>query len=143
MRFWKNSKVNGEDSKLKFWSEANFKIFDSIANNMIHFNILDALIDVCFFFFFPPDIMMYENLWYGEIMLQSTFTSQLLNLGNCSALNPEECKIVHKFSPKITVKYLFKVVHFIWNAYKYTGWNKNVNDWELQNTAVTFYRNSY
>ncbi|XP_072725532.1 shieldin complex subunit 2 isoform X2 [Ciconia boyciana] len=36
------------------------------------------------------DIMMYENLWCGEIMLQSTFTSQLLNLGNCSALNPEE-----------------------------------------------------
>ncbi|XP_063195442.1 shieldin complex subunit 2 isoform X1 [Chroicocephalus ridibundus] len=36
------------------------------------------------------DIIMYENLWYGEIMLQSTFTSQLLNLGNCSALNPEE-----------------------------------------------------
>ncbi|NXX54310.1 SHLD2 protein, partial [Scopus umbretta] len=27
------------------------------------------------------DIIMYENLWYGEIMLQSTFTSQLLNLG--------------------------------------------------------------
>ncbi|XP_005153697.2 shieldin complex subunit 2 [Melopsittacus undulatus] len=37
------------------------------------------------------DIVMYENLWCGEIMLQSTFTSQLLNLGNCSALNPEEC----------------------------------------------------
>ncbi|XP_032551437.1 shieldin complex subunit 2 isoform X2 [Chiroxiphia lanceolata] len=36
------------------------------------------------------DIMMYENLWCGEIMLQSTFTSQLLNLGNCSTLNPEE-----------------------------------------------------
>ncbi|XP_072197103.1 shieldin complex subunit 2 isoform X1 [Excalfactoria chinensis] len=36
------------------------------------------------------DIMMYENQWYGEIMLQSTFTSQLLNLGNYSALNPEE-----------------------------------------------------
>ncbi|XP_075361351.1 shieldin complex subunit 2 isoform X3 [Mycteria americana] len=36
------------------------------------------------------DIMMYENPWCGEIMLQSTFTSQLLNLGNCSALNPEE-----------------------------------------------------
>ncbi|KAM6348099.1 shieldin complex subunit 2 isoform 2-T2 [Alca torda] len=36
------------------------------------------------------DIIMYENLWCGEIMLQSTFTSQLLNLGNCSALNPEE-----------------------------------------------------
>ncbi|NXO04945.1 SHLD2 protein, partial [Rhinopomastus cyanomelas] len=27
------------------------------------------------------DVVMYENLWYGEIMLQSTFTSQLLNLG--------------------------------------------------------------
>ncbi|KAM6390733.1 shieldin complex subunit 2 isoform 2-T4 [Pluvialis apricaria] len=36
------------------------------------------------------DITMCENLWCGEIMLQSTFTSQLLNLGNCSALNPEE-----------------------------------------------------
>ncbi|NXG51192.1 SHLD2 protein, partial [Psilopogon haemacephalus] len=27
------------------------------------------------------DVIMYENTWYGEIMLQSTFTSQLLNLG--------------------------------------------------------------
>ncbi|XP_068255372.1 shieldin complex subunit 2 isoform X2 [Nyctibius grandis] len=36
------------------------------------------------------DIIMYENVWCGEIMLQSTFTSQLLNLGNCSALSPEE-----------------------------------------------------
>ncbi|XP_026707700.1 shieldin complex subunit 2 isoform X2 [Athene cunicularia] len=36
------------------------------------------------------DIIVYENLWCGEMMLQSTFTSQLLNLGNCSALNPEE-----------------------------------------------------
>ncbi|NWV67121.1 SHLD2 protein, partial [Malurus elegans] len=27
------------------------------------------------------DIITYENLWSGEIMLQSTFTSQLLNLG--------------------------------------------------------------
>ncbi|XP_064518551.1 shieldin complex subunit 2 isoform X2 [Pseudopipra pipra] len=36
------------------------------------------------------DIIMYEDLWCGEIMLQSTFTSQLLNLGNCSTLNPEE-----------------------------------------------------
>ncbi|XP_074780450.1 shieldin complex subunit 2 isoform X2 [Athene noctua] len=36
------------------------------------------------------DIITYENLWCGEMMLQSTFTSQLLNLGNCSALNPEE-----------------------------------------------------
>ncbi|NWX96124.1 SHLD2 protein, partial [Nothoprocta ornata] len=27
------------------------------------------------------DIIVYENLWFGEIMLQSTCTSQLLNLG--------------------------------------------------------------
>ncbi|NXM01309.1 SHLD2 protein, partial [Tyrannus savana] len=27
------------------------------------------------------DIMMYENLWCGEIILQSTFSSRLLNLG--------------------------------------------------------------
>ncbi|NWW63926.1 SHLD2 protein, partial [Ifrita kowaldi] len=27
------------------------------------------------------DVTMYENLWCGEVMLQSTFTSQLLNLG--------------------------------------------------------------
>ncbi|KAM6415589.1 shieldin complex subunit 2 [Rhynochetos jubatus] len=36
------------------------------------------------------DVIMYENLWCGEVMLQSTFTSQLLNLGNCSTLSPEE-----------------------------------------------------
>ncbi|XP_053805038.1 shieldin complex subunit 2 [Vidua chalybeata] len=36
------------------------------------------------------DITMCENPWCGEVMLQSTFTSQLLNLGNCSALNTEE-----------------------------------------------------
>ncbi|XP_066410689.1 shieldin complex subunit 2 isoform X3 [Molothrus aeneus] len=36
------------------------------------------------------DIIMSENPWCGEVMLQSTFTSQLLNLGNCSALKTEE-----------------------------------------------------
>ncbi|XP_016155047.1 PREDICTED: protein FAM35A isoform X2 [Ficedula albicollis] len=36
------------------------------------------------------DIIMYENPWCGEVMLQSTFTSQLLNLGNCSSLIPQE-----------------------------------------------------
>ncbi|XP_063262078.1 shieldin complex subunit 2 isoform X2 [Prinia subflava] len=36
------------------------------------------------------DIIMYENHWCGEVMLQSTFTSQLLNLGSCSALSHEE-----------------------------------------------------
>uniref|UniRef100_A0A8C8RML6 Shieldin complex subunit 2 n=1 Tax=Pelusios castaneus TaxID=367368 RepID=A0A8C8RML6_9SAUR len=36
------------------------------------------------------DVTVYENLWYGETMLQSTFTSQLFNLGSCSAINPKE-----------------------------------------------------
>ncbi|XP_041261091.1 shieldin complex subunit 2 isoform X2 [Onychostruthus taczanowskii] len=36
------------------------------------------------------DVIMYENPWCGEVMLQSTFTSQLLNLGNCSALNTQK-----------------------------------------------------
>ncbi|XP_064286252.1 shieldin complex subunit 2 isoform X2 [Passer domesticus] len=36
------------------------------------------------------DIIMCENPWCGEVMLQSTFTSQLLNLGNYSALNTEK-----------------------------------------------------
>lgn len=40
------------------------------------------------------DVIAYENLWCGEVMLQSTFTSQLLNLGNCSALNPKEFNLI-------------------------------------------------
>ncbi|XP_039575688.1 shieldin complex subunit 2 isoform X2 [Passer montanus] len=36
------------------------------------------------------DIIMCENPWCGEVMLQSTFTSQLVNLGNYSALNTEK-----------------------------------------------------
>ncbi|XP_043375652.1 shieldin complex subunit 2 isoform X4 [Dermochelys coriacea] len=36
------------------------------------------------------DVTVFENHWYGEMMLQSTFTSQLFNLGSCSAINPKE-----------------------------------------------------
>uniref|UniRef100_A0A8C3SQW3 Shieldin complex subunit 2 n=2 Tax=Chelydra serpentina TaxID=8475 RepID=A0A8C3SQW3_CHESE len=36
------------------------------------------------------DVTVYENHWYGEMMLQSTFTSQLFNLGSCSAIDPKE-----------------------------------------------------
>ncbi|XP_060097037.1 shieldin complex subunit 2 [Heteronotia binoei] len=45
---------------------------------------------------FPGDIVlltdvgMYENRWAGEILLQSTYTSQLLNLGSCLAIQPNE-----------------------------------------------------
>lgn len=67
----------------------------TVKTSTILFSIIDTAIDKVAFFL--ADIIMYENLWCGEIMLQSTFTSQLLNLGNCLALNPEECKIVvHK-----------------------------------------------
>lgn len=59
----------------------------------MHFYAVNTGVDEVTFSFLT-DVIMYENTWSGEIMLQSTFTSQLLNLGNCSALNPEECKII-------------------------------------------------
>lgn len=44
--------------------------------------------------FFPsfPDVTVYEDHWIGETILQSTFTSQLLNLGSYSSVQSEECK---------------------------------------------------
>ncbi|XP_063163806.1 shieldin complex subunit 2 isoform X2 [Candoia aspera] len=36
------------------------------------------------------DLVVYENHWVGEMMLQSTFTTRLLNLGSCSAINQKE-----------------------------------------------------
>ncbi|XP_015281144.1 PREDICTED: protein FAM35A, partial [Gekko japonicus] len=45
---------------------------------------------------FPGDIILltdvgvYENHWAGETLLQSTYTSQLLNLGSCLAIHPNE-----------------------------------------------------
>uniref|UniRef100_A0ACB8F868 Uncharacterized protein n=1 Tax=Sphaerodactylus townsendi TaxID=933632 RepID=A0ACB8F868_9SAUR len=45
---------------------------------------------------FPGDIVLltdvgvYENRWAEEIMLQSTFTSQLMNLGSCLTIRPNE-----------------------------------------------------
>ncbi|XP_065495479.1 shieldin complex subunit 2 isoform X1 [Caloenas nicobarica] len=61
------------------------------------------------------DIIMYENLWCGEIMLQSTFTSQLLNLGNCSALNPEE------FYPIVDGEVLRGLLAYILSAFPHFG----------------------
>lgn len=44
--------------------------------------------------FFLPflDVTVYEDHWVGETVLQSTFTTQLLNLGSYSSVQPEECK---------------------------------------------------
>ncbi|KFO15323.1 Protein FAM35A, partial [Balearica regulorum gibbericeps] len=61
------------------------------------------------------DIIVYENLWCGEIMLQSTFTSQLLNLGNCSALNPEE------FYPIVDGGVLHGLLAYISSEFPYFG----------------------
>uniref|UniRef100_G1Q2V2 Shieldin complex subunit 2 n=1 Tax=Myotis lucifugus TaxID=59463 RepID=G1Q2V2_MYOLU len=36
------------------------------------------------------DVTVYEDHWVGETVLQSTFTSQLLNLGSYSSVQPEE-----------------------------------------------------
>ncbi|XP_074089258.1 shieldin complex subunit 2 isoform X2 [Macrotis lagotis] len=45
---------------------------------------------------FPGDILLltdvtvHDDQWYGETVLQSTFNSQLLNLGSCSSIQPKE-----------------------------------------------------
>lgn len=44
------------------------------------------------FFFSFLDVTVHENHWIGETVLQSTFTSQLLNLGSYSSVQSEECK---------------------------------------------------
>uniref|UniRef100_A0A8C9F608 Shieldin complex subunit 2 n=1 Tax=Pavo cristatus TaxID=9049 RepID=A0A8C9F608_PAVCR len=61
------------------------------------------------------DIMMYENHWYGEIMLQSTFTSQLLNLGNYSILNPEE------FYPAVNGDVLHGLLAYVSSEFPHFG----------------------
>ncbi|XP_028917238.1 shieldin complex subunit 2 isoform X2 [Ornithorhynchus anatinus] len=40
------------------------------------------------------DVTVYEDQWLGETVLQSTFSSQLLNLGSCSSIQPSECSNV-------------------------------------------------
>ncbi|KAM9380151.1 shieldin complex subunit 2 [Phaethornis superciliosus] len=61
------------------------------------------------------DVLMYENLWCGEIMLQSTFTSQLLNLGNCSALNPKE------FYPVVDGSVLHDLLAYVSSEFPHFG----------------------
>ncbi|XP_063494167.1 shieldin complex subunit 2 isoform X10 [Symphalangus syndactylus] len=40
------------------------------------------------------DVVIHEDQWVGETVLQSTFSSQLLNLGSYSSIQPEECSSV-------------------------------------------------
>lgn len=51
-----------------------------------------------------PDVTIHENHWIGEIILQSTFTSQLLNLGIYSSVQSEECKIQFKYNNLLVFK---------------------------------------
>lgn len=43
------------------------------------------------------DVVLYEDQWIGETVLQSTFTSQLLNLGSYSYVQPEKCKTYFEY----------------------------------------------
>uniref|UniRef100_G1RLR2 Uncharacterized protein n=1 Tax=Nomascus leucogenys TaxID=61853 RepID=G1RLR2_NOMLE len=40
------------------------------------------------------DVVIHEDQWVGETVLQSTFSTQLLNLGSYSSIQPEECSSV-------------------------------------------------
>ncbi|OXB68084.1 hypothetical protein ASZ78_003325 [Callipepla squamata] len=61
------------------------------------------------------DLMMHESQWYGEIILQSTFTSQLLNLGNYSILNPEE------FYPVVNGDVLHSLLAYVSSEFPHFG----------------------
>lgn len=67
------------------------------------------------------DVTIHEDHWVGETVLQSTFTSQLLNLGSYSSVQPEECKTHFKF--KYNNFLVFKV-------YTYTYWEKVALKWQ-------------
>uniref|UniRef100_A0A8C3ST40 Shieldin complex subunit 2 n=1 Tax=Chelydra serpentina TaxID=8475 RepID=A0A8C3ST40_CHESE len=59
------------------------------------------------------DVTVYENHWYGEMMLQSTFTSQLFNLGSCSAIDPKE------FSHVVDVDVLQDLLAYVSSKFAY------------------------
>ncbi|KAM9133444.1 shieldin complex subunit 2 isoform 1-T3 [Pangshura tecta] len=59
------------------------------------------------------DVTVYENHWYGEMMLQSTFTSQLFNLGTCSAIDPKE------FSHVVDVDVLQDLLAYVSSKFAY------------------------
>ncbi|XP_059585800.1 shieldin complex subunit 2 isoform X4 [Alligator mississippiensis] len=59
------------------------------------------------------DVTVHENLWFGEMMLQSTFASRLLNLGSCSAINPKE------FSHVVDVGVLQDLLAYVSSKFTY------------------------
>ncbi|XP_067321737.1 shieldin complex subunit 2 isoform X2 [Anolis sagrei] len=59
------------------------------------------------------DVILYENSWTGETMLQSTFTSQLLNLGSCSNIHQNE------FSHIVAANILQDLLTYVSSKYAY------------------------
>ncbi|XP_042312035.1 shieldin complex subunit 2 isoform X2 [Sceloporus undulatus] len=59
------------------------------------------------------DVIVYENCWSEETMLQSTFTSQLLNLGSCSTVNQNE------FSYVVNVNILQDLLAYVSSKHPY------------------------
>ncbi|KAJ6661610.1 hypothetical protein lerEdw1_013849 [Lerista edwardsae] len=59
------------------------------------------------------DVIIYENHWVGETLLQSTYTSRLLNLGTCSTINRNE------FSHIVDVNILQDLLVYISSKHAY------------------------
>ncbi|XP_043408108.1 shieldin complex subunit 2 isoform X1 [Chelonia mydas] len=64
------------------------------------------------------DVTVFENHWYGEKMLQSTFTSQLFNLGSCSAIDPKQCETAI-FSHVVDVDGLQDLLAYVSSKFAY------------------------
>lgn len=53
------------------------------------------------------DVTVHEDHWVGETVLQSTFTSQLLNLGSYPSVQSEECKTRFKCNHFLVFKSIY------------------------------------
>ncbi|XP_066476011.1 shieldin complex subunit 2 isoform X3 [Tiliqua scincoides] len=62
---------------------------------------------------YKEDVIIYENRWVGEKMLQSTYTSRLLNLGSFSAINQNE------FSHLVDVNILQDLLIYVSSKHNY------------------------
>ncbi|XP_049646613.1 shieldin complex subunit 2 [Suncus etruscus] len=59
------------------------------------------------------DVTIHEDRWVDEIVLQSTFTSKLLNLGNYSSVQPEE------YSSTVSVTVLQDLLAYVSSRHSY------------------------
>ncbi|XP_020852558.1 shieldin complex subunit 2 isoform X1 [Phascolarctos cinereus] len=59
------------------------------------------------------DVTIHDDQWYRETVLRSTFTSQLLNLGSCSSVQPKE------YSCIVSVTVLQDLLGYISSKYSY------------------------